>query len=110
VQQLHAEGGGGQFELAMAHADALGAADALVLQREAVVDTAARRGRPASFLPKLWQDRSASGSHIHFSLWKVGHICKPGRTLTCAHGMLPAAVRHPHARYQLTASCGYRMM
>ena len=68
---MHAEGGGGQFELAMAHTCALDAADALVLQREAVVDTAARRGRPASFLPKLWQDRSASGSHIHFSLWKV---------------------------------------
>jgi glutamine synthetase len=71
VQQLHAEGGGGQFELAMAHADALGAADALVLQREAVVDMAAQRGHPASFLPKLWEDRSASGSHIHFSIWKV---------------------------------------
>lgn len=93
VQQLHAEGGGGQFELAMAHADALDAADALVLQREAVVDTAARRGRPASFLPKLWEGRSASGSHIHFSLWKVGHICKLRRIVvpTFAEGLLPAA-------------------
>lgn len=71
VQQMHAEGGGGQFELAVAHTDAFAAADALVLQREAVVDTAAQRGRPASFLPKLWHDRSASGSHIHFSIWKV---------------------------------------
>lgn len=71
VQQFHAEGGGGQFELATAHTDAFAAADALVLQREAVVDTAARRGRPASFLPKLWDDRSASGAHMHFSVYKV---------------------------------------
>jgi glutamine synthetase len=75
VQQYHAESGGGQFELAMAHAGAFEAADALVLQREAVVDTAAQRGHPASFLPKLWEDRGSSGAHIHFSVWKV----MPGR-------------------------------
>lgn len=32
VQQFHAESGGGQYELAMAHTDAAACADALLLQ------------------------------------------------------------------------------
>lgn len=72
VQQFHAEGGGGQYELAMAHTDAAACADALVLQREAVVDTAARQGHPATFLPMPFEDRSASGAHMHFSVYRDG--------------------------------------
>lgn len=51
------------------------AADALLLTREAIVDTAARQGRPATLLPKPFEDRSASGSHVHFSVYKVRVRC-----------------------------------
>ncbi len=77
VEQFHAEGGGGQFEFATTHCDAFKAADALLLTREAVIDTAQRQGRPATLLPKPFEDRSASGSHLHFSLHKASCKCGP---------------------------------
>eukprot|EP00252_Welwitschia_mirabilis_P011169 TRINITY_DN2511_c0_g1_i1.p1 TRINITY_DN2511_c0_g1~~TRINITY_DN2511_c0_g1_i1.p1 ORF type:complete len:844 (+),score=165.73 TRINITY_DN2511_c0_g1_i1:452-2983(+) len=72
VEQLHAEGGGGQFEMAIAHATCLNAADNLVFLKETVKAIARQNGFLATFLPKLNLLDIGSGCHVHLSLWKDG--------------------------------------
>ena len=62
--------GPGQFELALAHAPALQAADNLLFALEAVSAVAAKHELVASFLPKLFPEEAASGRHCHFSVWR----------------------------------------
>jgi glutamine synthetase len=64
--------GPGQFELALGHAPALQAADALLFSREAVAAMAAGHSMLACFLPKPFAASAASGLHCHFSLWQGG--------------------------------------
>ncbi|WP_028922074.1 glutamine synthetase family protein [Pseudonocardia acaciae] len=57
-----------QFEITLAPADALVAADRAVLARELVRDLALRRGLSASFAPLHHPDGTGSGVHVHLSL------------------------------------------
>jgi glutamine synthetase len=68
VEQYHSESAPGQFEIVTAHAEALAAADAIVLRKEAVGAATAGAGLVASFLPKLDAAAAGSGLHCHFSL------------------------------------------
>jgi glutamine synthetase len=69
---FHPESGGGQFELAMHHAEPMIAADQQVTFRETIHAVAHQNGYLATFLPKPFPDRAGSGCHIHLSLWKDG--------------------------------------
>ena len=72
IEQVHAESGSGQMEIALGHAPALDAADGLLLAREAIMACAARHELKASFLPKYRADQAGNGCHVHFSIWKDG--------------------------------------
>lgn len=64
-----AEYGPAQYEINLTHrADALQAADDAMRLKWLVRKTAARHGFLASFLPKLWLERSGCGMHAHVSL------------------------------------------
>jgi glutamine synthetase len=73
VQQLQAEAGPGQFEIAIAAAEPLVAADRYVALRLTIRRIAARHGFDVSFAPALLGSEAlGSGCHIHWSVWRDG--------------------------------------
>jgi glutamine synthetase len=52
------------------YADFAAAADNQVIFRETVRGVAHQHGLIASFVPKIYLDRTGSGAHLHFSLWR----------------------------------------
>ncbi|GIG56261.1 glutamine synthetase [Longispora fulva] len=67
VEQLHPEYAAGQFELSVAPADPVAAADLMVLVRQTIRAVSARHGFGASFAPVVVPDRVGNGAHLHFS-------------------------------------------
>ncbi|HEU5368455.1 MAG TPA: glutamine synthetase family protein [Ktedonobacterales bacterium] len=72
VEQFMPELGPGQQEISIRHADALRAADNVLIVRETARGVARQHGALASFAAKPFLDQAGSGAHIHFSLWGVG--------------------------------------
>ncbi|XP_059462719.1 protein fluG [Corylus avellana] len=72
VEQLHAEAGKGQFEMALGHTACTYAADNLIFTREVIRAVARKRGLLATFMPKYDLDDIGSGSHVHLSLYQKG--------------------------------------
>lgn len=70
--QFHPEYGASQFELSLAHASAVEAADRLVLARLVIQRVSRRLGLRCSFTPKLSSDEVGNGGHVHFSLRRHG--------------------------------------
>jgi glutamine synthetase len=60
----------GQFEINLAHADALAAADNAFLLEEVVKELAAAEGLLATFMAKPLADSEGSSHHVHASLWR----------------------------------------
>ncbi|XNL24802.1 glutamine synthetase [Longispora sp. K20-0274] len=67
VEQLHPEYAAGQFELSVAAADPVTAADLTVLVRQTIRAVSRRHGFGASFAPVVVPDRAGNGAHLHFS-------------------------------------------
>ena len=63
------EYGAGQFEITVAPADPLAAADRAILVRTIVRDVASAHGLRATFVPLLRPDAVGNGVHVHLSLW-----------------------------------------
>ena len=63
------EYGAGQFEITVAPADPLAAADRAILVRAVVRDVASAHNLRATFVPLLRPDAVGSGVHVHLSLW-----------------------------------------
>jgi glutamine synthetase len=59
----------GQFEINLAHTDALEAADRAFLLEEVVKDVAATHGLLATFMAKPFTEHEGSSHHVHVSLW-----------------------------------------
>ncbi|XP_068647399.1 protein fluG [Aristolochia californica] len=72
LEQVHAESGKGQYEIALGHTVCTRAADNLIFSREAVKAVARKHGLLATFVPKVFLDDIGSGSHVHLSLWEDG--------------------------------------
>ncbi|KAG9456803.1 hypothetical protein H6P81_001311 [Aristolochia fimbriata] len=72
LEQVHAESGKGQYEIALAHTVCARAADNLIFAREAVKAVARKHDLLATFVPKVFLDDIGSGSHVHLSLWEDG--------------------------------------
>ena len=70
VDQVHPEYAAGQFEVSVAAADPVSAADDYVLLRETIRAVTARHGLRASFSPKVLADGVGNGGHVHLSLWR----------------------------------------
>lgn len=84
------ESGYGQYELSIAHAPALTAADHQVMFRETVHAVASQMGWIATFLPKPFSEQAGSGCHLHLSIWRDGHNLSreaPGPDSVNAHFM-----------------------
>lgn len=63
------EYGSGQFEITIAPADSVTAADRAILVRALVRDVASAHGMRATFVPLLRPDAVGNGVHVHLSLW-----------------------------------------
>jgi len=72
VQQYYPESGPGQQEITIKYTDAMGACDNQIVFRETVRAISGKHGLIASFLPKIFADKSGNGCHLHLSLWKEG--------------------------------------
>ncbi len=81
VEQFMPELGPGQQEISVRHADALRAADNVLIVRETVRGVARQHGIIASFAAKPFLDQAGSGAHIHFSLWGAPGALGQGRNL-----------------------------
>jgi glutamine synthetase len=81
VEQFMPELGPGQQEISVQHADALRAADNVILVRETVRGVASQHGVVASFAAKPFLNQAGSGAHIHFSLWGAPGAAQNGRNL-----------------------------
>ena len=68
----HPEAGPGQHEISLHYSDPLKLADRIVYARETIRAIAREYGLIATFLPKVFEDSTGSGSHLHLSLWSEG--------------------------------------
>ncbi len=78
VEQLHAEYGPGQFEISVAPASPLAAADLNVLVRVVISRVARACGFQASFSPKPFADAIGNGAHSHLSFTRDGRSLLSG--------------------------------
>jgi glutamine synthetase len=72
VDQLHPEYAGGQFEVSVAPAAPVAAADRSVLVRQTIRALSARHGLRASFAPVVLAGHVGNGGHVHLSAWRDG--------------------------------------
>jgi glutamine synthetase len=63
------ESGPGQHEISLHYCEPLVLADRLISARETIRSVALKHGLIASFVPKLFDDATGSGCHLHISLW-----------------------------------------
>ncbi|KAI4349084.1 hypothetical protein L6164_009723 [Bauhinia variegata] len=87
VEQLHAEAGKGQYELALGHSICTNAADNLTYTREVIRATARKHGLLATFMPKYALDDIGSGAHVHLSLWRNGQNVFMASDRSSKHGI-----------------------
>ncbi|HWG73671.1 MAG TPA: hypothetical protein VG184_06420 [Acidimicrobiales bacterium] len=69
IEQLHPEYASSQMELSVSPLDPVGAADRVVLVREALRAVSANHGYRVSFSPAVSPGGVGSGAHVHFSVW-----------------------------------------
>jgi glutamine synthetase len=72
VETMHPEYSPGQFEISIAPADPLEAADQLLLMRFTARHIARRYGLEVSFAPVVVAGGLGSGCHLHLSVWRDG--------------------------------------
>lgn len=72
IEQSNPEYAPGQVEVNIRYGEAMLAADRMVLFRNLIKDIARTEGYVATFMAKPFIDRSGSGFHTHWSLWKDG--------------------------------------
>ncbi|KUJ68438.1 glutamine synthetase [Streptomyces albus subsp. albus] len=79
VLQLHPEYAPGQFEVSVAPASPVGAADLSVLVRETIRAVSARHGLAPAFGPMVRPGTLGNGGHLHLSLWQRDrNLCQGG--------------------------------
>jgi glutamine synthetase len=72
VEQIHPEYGPAQFEVSVAAADPVSAADTSALVKLVISAVSARHGLRASFSPAVLTDNVGNGGHLHASFWQDG--------------------------------------
>jgi glutamine synthetase len=78
VLQLHPEYAPAQFELSVAPADPVAAADRILLVRHTVRAVTGRSGMRCSFAPAMMVGGVGNGCHLHASLWRDGRTLMAG--------------------------------
>ena len=103
------EYGKDQFEITLAPADALSAADRAVVLRETVRELSRNRGWHCSFAPKTAVDGVGNGVHIHFSFRDAKGVpathdpARPGGVSEVAGSFVAGILRHLPALTAFTA-------
>ena len=87
VEQFHPEYGANQFEMSLAPAAPVAAADQLVLARLLIGRVARNHGLRVSLSPVPFAAGAGNGAHQHFSLWRGGTPVFSGGH--GAHGLTP---------------------
>ncbi|XP_022888646.1 protein fluG isoform X2 [Olea europaea var. sylvestris] len=87
VEQVHAEAGNGQFEIALGYTTCGIAADNLIYTRETIRAVARKHGLLATFVPKYALYDIGSGSHVHISLSENGKNVFMAHGESTQHGM-----------------------
>ncbi len=87
----HEVGGGGQAEINYRFDTLLRSADALMLFKYVVKNTALAHGKSATFMPKPLYGDNGSGMHCHQSLWQDGNPLFAAET---GYGGLSDLARH----------------
>jgi glutamine synthetase len=72
VEQIHPEYAAGQYEVSVAPADPVAAADTFVLVRETIRAVSLNHELRATFSPKVLADGVGNGAHVHLSPWRDG--------------------------------------
>jgi glutamine synthetase len=72
VEQLHPEYAAAQFEVSIASADPVAAADVVLVARHTIRAVTHRAGMRCSFSPAMVVGGVGSGCHLHTSLWLEG--------------------------------------
>jgi glutamine synthetase len=72
VDQLHPEYADGQFEVSVAPASPVAAADRSVLVRQTIRALSERHGLRSSFSPAVVAGHVGNGGHVHLSAWRDG--------------------------------------
>jgi glutamine synthetase len=70
VEQHYPESGPGQHEITVRYSSAVRACDNQIAFRETARAVAQKHGLVASFLPKIFPDKTGNGCHLHLSLWR----------------------------------------
>jgi len=78
VLQLHPEYAPAQFELSVAPADPVAAADDILLLRHTIRAVTNRAGMRCSFAPAMMVGGVGNGCHLHTSLWSNGRTLMSG--------------------------------
>lgn len=111
------EYGRDQFEVTIAPATALVAADRAIVLKEMVRDLAGRRGHRATFAPLVDPAGSGNGVHVHVSLRdkETGRPVMfdergPGRLSTVGHRFAAGILRHARALTAITAPSPVSML
>ena len=81
IGNIISEYGAGQWEVNLAHCEAMQAVREGVLLKRIIYAAAQQSGKRATFMAKPYSDASGSGLHIHISLWKDGKNCFADETL-----------------------------
>jgi glutamine synthetase len=107
VEQYYPESGPGQQEISILYTNALAAADQQIAFRETVRAIALQHNLKASFLPKIFADKAASGCHLHLSLWQDGQNLIPnweaeGELSEIARRFIAGVLHHLPALMALT--------
>ncbi len=99
LEQLHGEYGPGQFELSVAPANPLAAADLNVLVRVVISRVARSFGYAVSFSPKPFADAIGNGAHAHLSFRREDRPLLSGGD--GPHGLTPegASIVAAYVRY-----------
>jgi len=71
VEASNTEYGPAQVEINLEYGDALTIADNAIIFKNAVKEIARKHGLRATFMAKPWAGESASGFHVHQSLWDL---------------------------------------
>jgi len=108
VEQYYPESGPGQQEITVRYSSALQACDQQIAFRETVRVVARKHGLVASFLPKIFPDKTGNGCHLHVSLWRddTNILSDPNNTYGLsdpARQFIAGILRHLPALMALTA-------
>lgn len=95
IDSTHHEAGPGQYEIDIAALPALKAADALVLAKHIIRETAVARGLRATFMPRPIEGEAGSGLHLH---QRVGSALVGDDGVLTDHGRAFLAGQLKHAR------------